>query len=233
MKLIKKELLDEKHIKFDITVQKNSNFVAEGVVIHNSNARFVYQNGKLHVGTHHRWLKEYFADEKKHQHMLNKSIWKKFWNKFGYYQPVETESQSTWWKMARKYNLAEKLKPYANLMFVGEMFGNRINHLKYFDEEGRIELAFYDIYSILTGKYLDWSECKKIFDYLELPVAPVFYSGEFTSYSELMDYAHHGSAVPDAKEIAEGWIIRPEVERYDPRIGRVILKYKTDEYLSR
>lgn len=236
MKLIKKELLDEKYVKFDITVQKNSNFVAEGVVIHNSNARFVYQDGKLHVGTHHRWLKEKFADEKKHSYELSKpglyNAWRRFWNKVGFYKPVEVESQSTWWQMARKYNLAEKLSQHPNLMFVGEMFGNRINHLKYFEEVGRIELAFYDIYDINKGQYLSWGQCEVMFKMLDLPVAPELYYGKFTSYEELKSLAHDGSKVPESKDIAEGWIIRPVIERFDPKLGRVILKYKTDEYLS-
>lgn len=205
--------------------------------IDGANARFVYQDGRLHVGTHHRWLKERFADEKKHSYELSKpglyNIWRRLWHRFGFYKPLEVESQSTWWQMARKYNLSEKLAQHPNFMFVGEMFGNRVNHLKYFEEVGRIELAFYDIYDITTGKYLDWSTCKWIFKSLELPIAPVFYEGPFTSYADLMSHADKGSAVPDAKEIAEGWIIRPENERYNGTVGRVILKYKTDEYLSR
>lgn len=231
MKLTSKTILKEKYTKFDISVRKNSNFIANGIVVHNSNARYIWSNNQLHVGTHHRWLKERFADEAKHRHELSKSGWKTFWNKFGFYAPQEIESQSTWWQMARQYNLAEKLAQYPGLMFVGEVFGNRVNILKYFEEK-KLELAFYDVYSTIEGRYLDWGVAYSVLKDIGLPIAPVLYQGDFTSYEELKPLAHNGTKVPGAIGISEGWTIRPLAERWNEKTGRTILKYKTDEYLS-
>lgn len=234
MKLISKKILNKKYTKFDISVRKNANFIANGIVVHNSNSRFIYQNGKLHVGTHHRWLRERFADENKHKYQLSKSKWKSFWNKLGFYKPIETESQSTWWQMARKYNLnsvVSGLSLVPDYMFIGEVFGNRVNILKYFDDK-KLELSFYDIYDTLEGRYLDWDEVVNNLNYLNLPIVPVLYRGPFSSYEELKELAHNGTKIPGASGMAEGWIIKPVKERWNDKVGRVILKYKTDEYLA-
>lgn len=210
--------------------------VGESVVLlekcDGSNARFLYTKEGLKCGSHYRWLREYFKDDKQ-VWALKRSWWKRLLNKMlGWYEPQMNRSKSQWWKMADRYNLKEKLAKYPGYMFVGEMFGNRVNILKYFEEKGRIELAFYDIYDTAAGRYLDWPDALKIFKGLELPVVPILYEGPFESYDSLKPLADNGSKVPDAKDICEGWIIRPLLERYEDRVGRVILKYKTDEYLS-
>lgn len=57
MKLVEKKVLNEKFDCYDITTN-NHNFVAEGIVVHNSNARFVYNNGEIFIGSRTRWVKD-------------------------------------------------------------------------------------------------------------------------------------------------------------------------------
>jgi ATP-dependent RNA circularization protein (DNA/RNA ligase family) len=56
--LIKKiEKLLEAYVQYDITVQKNSNFIASGIVVHNSFGRYVYTDGKMYAGSRSLWKK--------------------------------------------------------------------------------------------------------------------------------------------------------------------------------
>jgi hypothetical protein len=64
MKLKSKRYLNERYERWDLEVEDNHNFVAEGVVVHNSNARvgrFINPQTDeyaIFVGSHHRVLKE-------------------------------------------------------------------------------------------------------------------------------------------------------------------------------
>jgi hypothetical protein len=64
MKLKSKRYLNEKYERWDLEVKDNHNFVAEGVVVHNSNARvgrFINPETEeyaVFVGSHHMVLKE-------------------------------------------------------------------------------------------------------------------------------------------------------------------------------
>lgn len=58
MKIISKKKISQKYKRYDITVSKNDNFVAEGVVVHNSNNRFVWstEEDKLFSGSRTCWM---------------------------------------------------------------------------------------------------------------------------------------------------------------------------------
>lgn len=62
MKLIKKEILVEKFERYDIET-KNHNFIAENIVIHNSNMKCVYSDGQIYVGSKSRWVKDEDGNE--------------------------------------------------------------------------------------------------------------------------------------------------------------------------
>lgn len=173
-----------------------------------SNCRYVVIDGELHCGSHHRWVKSTVTRPE-----------------------GVVENSTNWWKMAKKYALAEKLAKYPNLMFVGEAFGNRVNLLKYFDK-GLIELAFYDIFNVAEGRYLDWDAAVAIFNELELPVSPVLYRGPFVDFDTHKKLADQPTQVPNATGIMEGWVVKTVMERFSDKLGRSILKYKTPEYLS-
>lgn len=163
---------------------------------------------KLHCGSHHRWIKSEVTTPN-----------------------GTTECNSNVWKMSRKYHLEEKLSKYPNLMFVGEAFGNRVNILKYF-EKGRIDLAFYDIFSIAEGCYLNWPQVVQILNDLELPIVPILYRGPFVDFETHKKLADQPTQVANATGMMEGWTIKTVIETFNDTTGRSILKYKTPEYLA-
>jgi hypothetical protein len=58
---------------------------------------------------------------------------------------------------------------------------------------------------------------------------PVLERGPF-SLARVAELSRGQTTLPD-QHIREGVVVRPVVERFDPRIGRVILKYLSDDYL--
>lgn len=58
MKLVRKTKLNHRFTKYDIETTPHHNFIANGIVVHNSNARYVYINDQMFCGSHTGWKKE-------------------------------------------------------------------------------------------------------------------------------------------------------------------------------
>ena len=145
--------------------------------------------------------------------------------------------ESKWWEVANRYNLKEKLAKYPMHAFFFEKVGSVTPF--FYDCEvvnGSIQTKLYgfDIVNVKTGNFLDWQEAKSIFDELELPMAPVVYIGPWKEDCSLFELAEHDNVLksnhPKATVINEGIVIRPIKERIDNRLGRVILKLKSERY---
>ena len=68
-----------------------------------------------------------------------------------------------------------------------------------------------------------------------MPMVPTLYRGPFSM--EVVSTVCNGSCTLEGSSILsedtimEGGVVRPVVERTDPKIGRVVLKYLSDRYL--
>lgn len=133
-----------------------------------------------------------------------------------------------WWKLAKQYNLEEKLKEVPEMFLFGEAYG-RVQDLHYGHEEGKASLAFFDALDLRTGVYLDWDKFKALLQRLELPVAPVMYEGGWEP--GLVSLAEGQSNKGD--NIREGIVVKSMMETFDMRIGRKILKFVSEQYLTR
>jgi RNA ligase (TIGR02306 family) len=112
----------------------------------------------------------------------------------------------------------------------GEIFG-KVQDLKY----GRTnELAYRVIDIYVDGNFLDWSELETWCMEVDVEPAPVVYCGPY-SEEGMKDCANQNTLLmpPHSAHMSEGIVIRPQVERRDPTLGRVILKYKSDAYEDR
>lgn len=135
---------------------------------------------------------------------------------------------SAWWQAAEGYDLETRLQAHPGLVLYGEVYG-WIQSLRYGASRGeRPRVAFFD--AMRDGKYLDFADFHKVFSDLDLPMAPLFYIGGW--HSGLVAQAEGPSLVPHADHIREGFVVRPEMERWDERIGRVILKCVGNGYLE-
>jgi len=143
---------------------------------------------------------------------------------------IKEDEKNLYWRMARKYNLFEKVEGLGNLMLFGETFGAGVQDLGYGAQKG--EPIYFAFDMSINGRYLDFDEFMKICSERDIPTAPVLYRGPFgpealapTSGKETIS----GKAV----HMREGIVMRPIKERYEHDIGRVILKSVNEAYLLR
>lgn len=174
--------------------------------IHGTNARFLYHEGRLWVGSHKQIKKE--ADD------------------------------VIWWQIARQYDLEEKLKRFPGLAIYGEIYGRNENGnliQKYFDYgcEGReTQFRIFDVKDVTKERWLDWMEVVAISVQLDIPTVPVLFVGPWHSWKceeKLLSFANGASSL-SKEHIKEGIVIKPIINRYHEKLGRVILKYKSNDY---
>lgn len=135
-----------------------------------------------------------------------------------------------WWKVARKHGLAEKLAKYPDVVLYGEVYG-QVQDLKYgTTAEDPLRFAAFDAYDKTKGKYLDYDEFVALCRELDVPIVPVLYRGPY-SLEKVQELSLGQSTLAD--QIKEGCVIKPVVERWDRRLGRVITKLVGEQYLLR
>ena len=147
-------------------------------------------------------------------HVSSHNVWKIY------------SEKNQWWQMAEKYDLATKLAKYPDYIFFGENYG-KVKHFRYGHTNDR-SLAFFDV--LYNGEWLPPLGVRVHIRHLELPSVPVLYAGAWKE--DLVSMAEGRSLVPGADNIREGIVITPMTPRVDDRIGRVILKVVSGEYLA-
>jgi len=119
-----------------------------------------------------------------------------------------------------------KLSPRGeSVMVFGETYG-RVQSLRY----GLRGLAFRAFDVAVNGQYLNFHLGRALLESHGVPVVPIIFRGEY-GYARIQEAAEGNTAVADIDQIREGVVVRPLVERNDPRIGRVIAKYVSNAYL--
>lgn len=109
----------------------------------------------------------------------------------------------------------------------GEIFG-KVQSLDYGLGDA-IEFRAFDAMSP-DGKFMDAEEFHQP-GKLRGQTPPVLYYGPY-DYDKLMELAEGKSAIPGAKHIREGIVVKPYAERWDRSCGRVALKLVSNAYLA-
>ena len=138
------------------------------------------------------------------------------------------DPNNLWWKTAIQYGLEEKLSRPDGIVFFGEVYGS-VQSLRYGHEKGKISLAFFDAFSVSAGRYFDADKFREECDRLGLPTVPLLACREWSK--SCLDLAEGKSTMPGADHVREGIVIKPMVERFDDRVGRVILKHIGEGYM--
>lgn len=149
---------------------------------------------------------------------------------------------SDFWQMAWKYNIEDRLRSFVNeyakksddpetfikhcsVILFGEVYGGGIQHLNYDMKDNDVhDLRLFDI--SINGRYLNHHDFLDACKHLDLPVVPILYTGSFKP--ELLELAN-GRDFSDS-HYREGVIVKPTVERWNMKLGRVILKKISQEY---
>lgn len=136
---------------------------------------------------------------------------------------------SVYWGAAAKNDLAKKLESMPGIAIYGEVYG-WVMDLRYGHTPGTSSLALFDAMDLSTMKYLDYDAFVRVAEILGVPTVPVLYRGPWKN--ELRTMAE-GETLLGSKNVREGFVVKPVIERFDDRITRVILKYHGEGYLTR
>lgn len=124
----------------------------------------------------------------------------------------------------------------APVIVYGEIYGSGVQDMTYGMENGFKDFRVFDIQT--GGVYEDWSMVLDVCQQFNIPTVPVLYQGPY--YEGLVDeYTDGPVAVCDPNDIQgkfkgrEGIVIKPANERNNYRLGRVILKSVSVDYLAR
>jgi RNA ligase (TIGR02306 family) len=139
---------------------------------------------------------------------------------------------NAYWRAARETELMSVLAQMGGdvegtIVLYGELLG--VQDLKYGYEKGRLGFRLFDV--MLDEQYLNYDEVME-FIRDSIPMAPVLYRGPF-SPEVVAKFTSGTTLIDGATHMREGVVIRPVKERYDPKLGRVILKSISAEYLTR
>lgn len=145
---------------------------------------------------------------------------KKEWKK-------ESES-NVWWKALKGCPQLEELCMREEVTVYGEVLG--IQDLKYGYDKGKVGLVVFDI--LQYDRWFDPLEAVGLTRAYDIPFVPVLGTNIPFDFDKLQSMADGNSFIPGAKNIREGVVIRPMVERQNDEIGRVVLKLVSNVYLS-
>jgi RNA ligase (TIGR02306 family) len=140
------------------------------------------------------------------------------------------DDNNLWWKVAKAYNLEERLKRDPGMILYGEIYGN-VQDLKYGAKLNELFFRAFDVYHTGVGQWLSYLPFVCFCDELELPRVPTLYKGPYTDFDALAPFAEGQSTLAD--NVKEGFVIKPTMERWDAKIGRMIAKLISPEYLLR
>jgi tRNA-binding EMAP/Myf-like protein len=154
---------------------------------------------------------------------------KRFWAKSR--TLFRNDPGNVWRLAAEKYGLEAKLKGYPNVVLFGEVYGE-VQDLKYgVPTSERVRLACFDAMDLSTRQFMNVDEFHSFCKAIDVPTVPELYRGPW--HQGLLGMAEGQTTMPGASHVREGVVIKPLVERRDPRIGRVIVKLAGQGYLLR
>lgn len=133
---------------------------------------------------------------------------------------------------------AAELAAGSPVLVLGEVFGAGVQDLSYgakTEQDRTLGFRVFDIYVGWFGQggYLSEAPLEAACAALGLPRVPVLYRGPFTR-AAMLEYTDGKETVSgQALHVREGVVVRPQVERTVPELGRVQLKSVSEKYLLR
>jgi RNA ligase (TIGR02306 family) len=137
-----------------------------------------------------------------------------------YWQPLENPSV-----LALLEDVASE--GHKQVILYGEIFGAGVQKLTYGRDASTDYLAF-DL--LADGRYLDHDEFAVLCSQHGVSTAPVLYRGPYDL--DAIRPLAEGETTLGGGHIREGVVVRPVRERRHPKVGRLILKYVGDGYLT-
>jgi len=123
-----------------------------------------------------------------------------------------------------------------SIVLYGEIFGD-VQDLKYGRKSGEYDYVAFDIK--VNGTYLNYDEFVDMCSRFNIPYVPLIKNELWKNIKDkLKTYVSGNTLIKDREgnevnQMREGIVIKPLIERNNSKVGRVILKYIGDEYLTR
>lgn len=205
--------------RYDIETETH-NFVANGILVHNSNFRCGYV--PFHADTLWKKIKKFFGRAPKFEFVYG-SHNVQLQNKFiytGYYD------KNIYAEIVKKYKLDEILKE--GEVIYGEIYGSGIQkNYNYGCKPDEIKFVAFDLFK--NDLYVDFSELEKFCKNAGLPLVPVLSRGNF-NLEKAKELTKGNSVLCPEQKVREGIVIKP-VKDQKCHAGRKILKLISDDYL--
>lgn len=143
----------------------------------------------------------------------------------------DQSEKSVWWKALKQNPWIEQwCRVNPDKILYGEVFG-QVQNLKYGAAQNQVFFAAFDI--LEKSRWFCYDEDMDSIKGIEgFQWMKEVYRGPFDE-SVLLAEAEKDSVWPGANHMREGIVIRPERERYDDRVGRVLLKMVSNRYLEK
>lgn len=126
------------------------------------------------------------------------------------------------------------IKNKENLTIMGEIYGDGVQDLTY-GLKNEIDFALFDVYvgKPKRGRYLNYDEVKDFAQDANLKMVDVLYRGPY-SWEKVKEFTDgYDTFGKNPNQIREGIVIKPLNERFDNKIGRVMLKSVSEAYKLR
>ena len=133
------------------------------------------------------------------------------------------DEANVWWRaVLRCPEVTALAEACSEHVIYGEQVGTTGGY-PYGPNQGVAHLAIFDILHKPARTYLNWPTVGSTCEALHVPTAPVLFQGPARD-ADIEALAEGQTMFGGGRHVREGVVIRPVVERWDDRIGRVILK---------
>lgn len=151
-----------------------------------------------------------------------------------YVSTVHVGSRNYFWKPDSDNYYSRILKENSELLNIptkvqlfGEIYG--VQDIKYDCKNGEIKYCIFAVK--VDGEYLNFEDFYNFCLLYNLKTVPILYIGEY--YKSVVTSFNNKQSTLNEDCIMEGVVINPTIERIDNSIGRVCLKYISEQYLLR
>jgi hypothetical protein len=210
---------------YDIEVEKNHNFFANKVLVHNSSMTLYHRNGHYGVCSRNQEVLRY---ERKNYTGLRK-VWANFIaDLFNLKEPGESK-ENKFLSMSDKLDIKDSLRSFGNIALQGELIGPDIQKNKYGLKVP--EYRVFNIWMIDERKYLDVREMMDICHHLGILTVPILNDNLVLNHTidELVKRSKGYSVLAKVKR--EGIVLRPYEDCNVGSCGMVSFKCINPEFL--
>lgn len=149
---------------------------------------------------------------------------------------IETDTPNSFWNVARSTGILDKIqsRPESDLIVYAEFCGPKL--------QGNIyNLKDHTLFAFdakRNHKWLPWAEFTKLITETGLSIAPVLFEGKLRDFLTRdgslisVQEASNGKSV-FGDTLREGIVIKPKEEQFHPKVGRLIIKQRSPQYLAK